>query len=128
MGNLMIHCLKFCCSFFFFKNMCHLHQKCSLSKFSITCISVISFENLESLKSSGSVPWTVIKKIGCTAANPWLLCGKPLCYRTIGLLNQNIYLRSKINVVLAKGNSIVALRREADAMTLLPNVERFHSC
>ena len=33
-----------------------------------------------------------------------------------------------MNVILAKGNSIVALRREADAMTLLPNVERFHSC
>ena len=71
---------------------------------------------------------SVYRKIGCAAANPQLLRGKPLCYGTIGLLNQNIYLRSKMNVILAKGNSIVALRREADAMTLLPNVERFHSC
>ena len=60
--------------------------------------------------------------------NPRLLHGKPLYDGTTGLLNENIYLRSKINVILAMGNIIVSLRREADAMKLLPNVERFHSC
>ena len=61
-------------------------------------------------------------KICCAAVNPWLLRGKPLCYGTIVQLNGNIYLISKINVILAKGNTIVALRRKPDAMTLLPNV------
>ena len=53
---------------------------------------------------------TVMPKIGCAAANHQLLCGKPLCYGTIGLLNKNIHLRSKINVILAKGSIIVASR------------------
>ena len=39
----------------------------------------------------------------------------------------HIYLRSKINVILAKRNIVVVLRK-ADAMTMLPNVERRHSC
>ena len=34
----------------------------------------------------------------------------------------NIYLTSKINVILAVGNIIVVLRRKPDAMTLLANV------
>ena len=51
-------------------------------------------------------------------SKPSALHGKPLCYGTVGLLNQNIYLRSKINVTLAKGNTIVALRRKPGAMTL----------
>ena len=34
----------------------------------------------------------------------------------------NIYLTSKMNVILAMGNSIVVLRRKTDAMALLPNV------
>ena len=74
------------------------------------------------------IPSKQLKKIGCTAANYRLLRGKPLCYGTIGLLNQNIYLRSKINVTLPKGNTVVALRKKPDAMTLLQNVDRFHSC
>ena len=36
--------------------------------------------------------------------------------------NENIYLTSKINVILVMGNIIVVLRRKPDAMTLLPNV------
>ena len=34
------------------------------------------------------------KKIGCAAANPRLLGGKPLYYGTMGLVNGNIYLRN----------------------------------
>ena len=34
----------------------------------------------------------------------------------------NIYLTCKINVILAKRNIIVVMRRKPDAMTLLPNV------
>ena len=68
------------------------------------------------------------EKIGCAAANPRLLREKPLCYSTIGLLNQNIYLRSEINVILAKRNIVAVLRRKPDAMTMLPNVERRLSC
>ena len=34
----------------------------------------------------------------------------------------NIYLTSKINVILAMKNIVVVLRRKPDAMTLLPNV------
>ena len=34
----------------------------------------------------------------------------------------HIYLRCKINIVLAKGNIVVVLRRKPDAMTMLPNV------
>ena len=67
------------------------------------------------------------KKIGCVAANPRFLHGKPLYYGTIGLLNGNICLRYKINVILAKGYRIVVLRRKPDAMTLLLNVKRFHT-
>ena len=33
----------------------------------------------------------------------------------------NIYQTFKINVILAKGNMIVVLRRKPDAMALLPN-------
>ena len=62
-------------------------------------------------------------KMGCAAANPRLLRGQLLCYGRVGLLNPNIYLRCKINVILAKGNTVVALRKIPDAMTLLPNVE-----
>ena len=62
------------------------------------------------------------KKIGCAAANPRLLRGKPLHYGTLGLMTENIYLSSKFNVILAMGNIIVVLRRKPDAMTLLPNV------
>ena len=40
----------------------------------------------------------------------------------------HIYLRSKINVILARRNIVVVLRRKPDAMTMLPNVERRHSC
>ena len=47
--------------------------------------------------------------------------GKPLAfvrkislYGTIALLNVNVYLRSKINIILAKGTIIVALRRKAE--------------
>ena len=40
----------------------------------------------------------------------------------------HMYLRSKINVILAKRNIVVVLRRKPDAMTMLPNVERHHSC
>ena len=54
----------------------------------------------------------IVIKIGCAAANPQLLHGKPLYYGTIGPLNGNIYLRSKINVILAKGNTVVALRKK----------------
>ena len=61
-------------------------------------------------------------KIGCAAANPRLLLGKPLYYGTIGLMMGNIYLTSMINVILAMGNIIVVWRRKLDAMTLLPNV------
>ena len=68
------------------------------------------------------------KKIGCAAANPRLLRGKALYYGTIRLWKRNFCQRSKINVILEKGNIIVALRRKADAMTLLPNVKRFHNC
>ena len=32
----------------------------------------------------------------------------------------HIYLRSKINVILAKRNIVVVLRRKPDAMTMLP--------
>ena len=45
------------------------------------------------------------KKIGCTAANPWLLRGKRLYYGTM-VMNGNIYLRN-INL-LAKRDIIVA--------------------
>ena len=55
------------------------------------------------------------------AANRLLLLGTPLYYGTIGLLNGNIYLRSKINVTLPKRYITVALRRKADAMALLTN-------
>ena len=34
----------------------------------------------------------------------------------------NIYLTSKISIILAMGNIIVVWRRKADAMTLLPNI------
>ena len=34
-----------------------------------------------------------------------------------------IYLRSKINVIMAKRNIVVVLSRKPDAMTMLPNVE-----
>ena len=40
----------------------------------------------------------------------------------------HIHLISKINVILAKKNIGVVLRRKPDAMTMLPNVERRHSC
>ena len=40
----------------------------------------------------------------------------------------HIYMRSKINVILAKRNIVVVLRRKPDAMTMLPNVERRQSC
>ena len=33
-------------------------------------------------------------KIGWAAANPRLMCGKPLWYGTMGLVNGNIYLRN----------------------------------
>ena len=38
-----------------------------------------------------------------------------------------IYLRSKINVILAKRNIVVALRRKPDAMTLLPGANRIQN-
>ena len=59
-------------------------------------------------------------KIGCAAANPRLLRGKPLHYDTVGVMMGNIYLTFKINVILAMGNIIVVLRKP-DAMTLLAN-------
>ena len=37
-----------------------------------------------------------------------------LIYGTIALLNGNVYLRSKINIILAKENIMVALRRKAE--------------
>ena len=40
----------------------------------------------------------------------------------------HIYQRSKVNVILAKVNIVVVLRRKPDAMTMLPNVERRHNC
>ena len=40
----------------------------------------------------------------------------------------HIYLRSTINVILAKRNIVVVLRRKPDTMTMLPNVERRHNC
>ena len=52
------------------------------------------------------------------------------CNRTTDwkYIYMHIYLRSKINVILAKRNIVVVLRRKPDAMTMLPNVERRHSC
>ena len=68
-------------------------------------------------------------KIGCATANPRLLCGKPLYYSTMGLVNGNIYLRNtRLMLYWQKGNVIVALRRKPDAIALLPKVKRFHSC
>ena len=40
----------------------------------------------------------------------------------------HIFLRCKINDILAKRNIVVVLRRKPDAMAILPNVERRHSC
>ena len=62
-----------------------------------------------------------LKKIGCAAANPRLLHGKPLYYGTMGLVNGNIYLRNvRIMSYWQKGNTIVALRRKPEAIALLP--------
>ena len=66
----------------------------------------------------------ICKKIGCAAANPWLLRGKPLYYGTVGLVNGNIYLRN-IRLYWQKRNIIVALRRNPDAIALSPKVKRF---
>ena len=61
------------------------------------------------------------KKIGCLAANPRLLHGKPLYYGTMGLVNGNIYLRNiRVMLYWQKGNIIVALRRKPDAIAPLP--------
>ena len=78
-------------------------------------IAVSRPHNIEVLRGN-------LKKIGCAAQNPRLLRGKPLQYGTVGLMTGNIYLTSKLNVILAMGNIIVVLRRKPDAMTLLPNV------
>ena len=67
------------------------------------------------------------QKIGCVAANPRLLHGKPLYYGPIGLMMGNIYLTSKINVILAMGNIIVALRGKADATSVLCKRMRLHN-
>ena len=68
----------------------------------------------------------LVKKIGCAAANPRLLCGKPLYYGTVGLVNGNIYLGNiRLMLYWQKGNIIVALRRKPDAIALLPKVKRF---
>ena len=53
-------------------------------------------------------------------SKPSAFTWKPLYYGTIGLIMGNIYLTTKINVILAMGNIIVVLRRKPDAMTLLP--------
>ena len=70
------------------------------------------------------------QKIGCAAANPRLLRGKPLYYSTIGLMMGNIYLTSEINIILAKGNIIVAMRRKPECNETVTKckVKRFHSC
>ena len=61
------------------------------------------------------------KKIGCAAANPRLLCGKPFYYGTMGLMNGNIDLRNiRLMLYWQKGNIIVALIRKPDAIALLP--------
>ena len=65
-------------------------------------------------------------KIGCMAANPRLLRGKPLYCGTIGLVNGNIYLRNiRLMLYWQKGNIIVVLRRKPDAIALLPKEKRF---
>ena len=63
----------------------------------------------------------VASMISCALFKNRLRGSKPLAfvwktsqYGTIGLLNGHVYLRSKINVILAMGNIIVALRRKAE--------------
>ena len=103
-----------------------------ISKEWLECETIMTHKTPFELKWLTSVfesikNWKNIK-ISCAAANSRLLRGKPLCYGTIGLAIGNSYLTSKINVILAKRNSIVVLRRKSDAMTLLLNVKRFRSC
>ena len=66
------------------------------------------------------------KKIGCSAANPQLLRGKPLYYGTMGRVNGNIYLRNiRLMLYWQKGNIIVALKGKPGAIALSPKVEIF---
>ena len=68
----------------------------------------------------------VFKKIGCAAANPWLMHGKHLYYGTMGLVNGNINLRNiRLMLYWQERNIIVALRRKRDAIALLPKAKRF---